>query len=344
MRRCLTLADALTFKGASCEFICPNTPEILRAEIRRRGHQLSILKYTERSESTDKLAYDTYRKLNQTQDANDTVQSLSGDAWDWMIVDHYSLDVRWESIIQTSVDNIMVIDDLADRSHHCKLLLDQNFVANMNTRYSDKVNPDCQLLLGPSFALLHGSYAETHDSVTPRSAVKRILIYFGGADLIDLTRRTLQVVLTTVSDAVEVDVVMPVDPTASEKIESLARDHERVTCHHDLDTLAPLMASADLSIGALGATTWERLCVGLPTVAVTTAENQKEVASALDEAELVIWLGDGKDATPELIEKALSRVLDTDSLSSWSTNCKQLCDGRGTARVVRKLLEHIENH
>ena len=45
---------------------------------------------------------------------------------DWLVVDHYALDERWEGYLRPYVKKIMVIDDLADRPHACDLLLDQN--------------------------------------------------------------------------------------------------------------------------------------------------------------------------------------------------------------------------
>jgi UDP-2,4-diacetamido-2,4,6-trideoxy-beta-L-altropyranose hydrolase len=39
----------------------------------------------------------------------------------------------------------MLVDDLADKVQDCDLLLDQNLVAQMQTRYADKVTAACVL-------------------------------------------------------------------------------------------------------------------------------------------------------------------------------------------------------
>ena len=80
------------------------------------------------------------------------------------MVDHYALDVRWESAMRTQARHIMVIDDIADRQHDCDVLLDQNFYENMQTRYTGKVPPYCRLLLGPRYALLRDEFRELHES------------------------------------------------------------------------------------------------------------------------------------------------------------------------------------
>lgn len=55
--------------------------------------------------------------------------------------------------------------------------------------------------------------------------------------------------------------------------------------------MAELMAAADLAIGAGGATTWERLYLELPTIAIAVVENQVETLETLGEAGVVCFLG-----------------------------------------------------
>ncbi|MFP3733021.1 glycosyltransferase, partial [Bacillus sp. SIMBA_006] len=55
--------------------------------------------------------------------------------------------------------------------------------------------------------------------------------------------------------------------------------------------MARRMAEADLAIGAAGSTSWERCCLGLPTLMLILAENQEGIARALDAAGAAICLG-----------------------------------------------------
>ena len=98
----------------------------------------------------DDLSHSSWLGTSQCQDAKETIKALSGSFCDWLIVDHYALDERWEKPIHAVCNKLMVIDDLADRQHDCDMLLDQNYFSNMKTRYSEKVPRDCQLLLGPT--------------------------------------------------------------------------------------------------------------------------------------------------------------------------------------------------
>ena len=152
--RCLTLADALKQHGAKIRFASRHMPEYLRDMLVVKGHEFMLLDSSPSDAISDGLSHANWLGTSQHADAQDTVQALSGQTWDWLIVDHYALDARWESALRQTAKNIFVIDDIADRQHDCDVLLDQNLYADMDSRYTGKVPAHCQLLLGPRYALL----------------------------------------------------------------------------------------------------------------------------------------------------------------------------------------------
>ena len=217
------------------------------------------------------------------EDAGQTRAAIeaSGVKPDWLVVDHYALDQRWESALRKSAGRIMAIDDLADRVHDCDLLLDQNLVAQMHTRYRDKVPAACGLLLGPEYALLQPIYAELHDRIPPREGpIRRIFISFGGADSDNLTGRSLSAFLSLNRPDIEVDVVITTSGPYAETIRRQVAGHGNIHLHSDLPTLALLMTKADLAIGAGGATVGSALRLGLPTLVMTLAKTS--VPSLMD--------------------------------------------------------------
>lgn len=179
--RCLTLADALKQRGAQIRFVSRRLPEHLRVMLAAKGHELALLDGALNDAASDELAHARWLGVSQEQDASNTAQTLKDQPWDWLVVDHYALDARWESAMRVSSRQIMVIDDIADRQHDCDVLLDQNFYADMDTRYTGKVATSCQLLLGPRYALLRDEFRELHEQVKPRNGiVKRVLVFLGG--------------------------------------------------------------------------------------------------------------------------------------------------------------------
>jgi UDP-2,4-diacetamido-2,4,6-trideoxy-beta-L-altropyranose hydrolase len=338
--RCLTLAQALRRKGAECLFICRELPGNLLDLIRQSGfHAVGFpvspaATVGSRADSPAPPSADPF-ETDWERDAESTVKALEGKPWDWLVVDHYGLDARWESALRPHCKRLLAIDDRADRPHDCDMLLDQNLVAEIDTRYDGLLPEACVTLFGPRYALLQPSYPEFHSAVRPRSGpVRRLLIYFGGADTHDLTGRTLRSFLGLGRSDVQADVVgHPGSPFFASLLET-SEGHANVRVHGALESLAPLMAEADLAVGAGGATSWERLCLGLPALVVTLAENQTPIAKELDRRGLIRWIGRKEEATDDTIARSLGNALCEPLDPEWSLRCLQTVDGRGTECVV----------
>lgn len=181
---------------------------------------------------------------------------MSDRSWDWLVVDHYALDARWESALRASTKQIMVIDDIADRQHDCDVLLDQNFYADMQKRYTGKVSAHCQLLLGPRYALLRDEFRKLREQVKPRNGtVKKILVFFGGVDADNYTGRAIEALAEIGIEGLYVDVVIGAQHSCREQIKSVCAQHGFI-CHVQTDKMAELMAAADLAIGAGGSATY----------------------------------------------------------------------------------------
>ncbi len=343
--RCLTLANALRARGAQCRFICREHSGNLLELIRKQGFDAVALPLqkleAQRPANIDEqpLVHATWLGSNWPTDAEQTRIGLGETPVDLLVVDHYALDIRWESAMRPRCRKLMVIDDLADRIHDCDLLLDQNLYKDVDHRYDGRVPAHCCLMLGPNYALLQSEYAELQPRVPPREGpVRRVLVYFGGADADNLTGRAIAAFLCLAREDVALDVVInPASPYAA-SIRRMTEGRAQITLHESLPTLAPLMVQADLAIGAGGATSWERCCLGLPALVITLAENQRPIAAELDRRGLIRWLGHKNQVSEAKLAEALKSILDTGLLPEWSASCKQTVDGRGTERVVSILM------
>lgn len=339
--RCLTLASALRERDAAVSFICREHDGHLCDLIEARGFAVSRLPAPKAATQVeDAPAHAAWLGASWQKDAERTRAAIEvlGARPAWLVVDHYAIDQRWEAALRTSVGRIMVIDDLADRAHDCDLLLDQNLVAQMYTRYRDKVSAACSLLLGPEYALLQPIYAELHEHILPRKGpIRRIFIFFGGADSDNLTGRVLDTFLHLNRPDIEVDVVIATGSPHAETIRRQVVGHDNVHLYSGLPTLAPLIAKADLAIGAGGATSWERLCLGLPALVVTLAENQCPIADELNQHGLVHWLGHRNAVDEMTIAQALGKLIHQGLDKDWSLHCLTAVDGNGVNRVCAAL-------
>jgi UDP-2,4-diacetamido-2,4,6-trideoxy-beta-L-altropyranose hydrolase len=348
--RCLTLADALKDRGSRCLFICREHAGNLLGLIRQRGHDAFSLTAPDmgrkvalpKSRRCDPAHID-WLGANWHADAVETLHSLKGEIVDWLIIDHYSLDYRWEFFLRPSCRKLMVIDDLADRKHDCNLLLDQN-LGRQSQDYLGLVPEKCLTIVGPSYALLRPEFSALRQYSLQRRKVpqlKHLLITMGG---IDQPNATSQVLLAlrdcSLPEGCHITVVMgPHAPWLSQVFEIAAMMPWTTDVKVDVSNMAQLMSDSDLAIGAAGSTSWERCCLGVPTLMLVLAKNQQEVASSLEDAGAVLIFELGQLLKYQL-ENQLQRLISRKkALNDMIQKSIQVIDGDGVHRVLSRLID-----
>lgn len=344
--RCLTLANALSLEGHECTFICKAHAGHLIEKISQNGHQAYALAVAIDSDkqvgdSAYRLDHSHWLGSSQALDATQCQQSLSHHTIDWLIVDHYALDYEWESRLRAYAKRIMVIDDLADRAHDCDLLLDQN-LGTQDTDYARLVPSHCKLMTGTKYALLRPEFAEWRDYSLRRRQLapklKTLLINLGG---VDKNNVTTQILKALVESALPIDCAIQVIMGATAPyIDSVRKVASELPWQTDIivnaENMAELMANADLAIGASGSTTWERCCLGLPSIQLVIADNQANIASYL-QAQKVAFIIHRDSIRSQLTQIIKTLVQHPQHLSEVSYKCSTITDGLGTEKV-RKLL------
>lgn len=346
--RCLTLAEALVAKGAECQFICRAHAGNLIEFIRSKGyvtHALPIDSLATASStapgsapSTAELAHSHWLGATQAQDAEACAPILAAERPDWLIVDHYALDARWERALAPHYCKLMVIDDLADRPHACDLLLDQTF-GREETDYRSLVPDSCRLLCGSQYALLRPEFASLRAyslQRRARPALRELLITMGGVDKDNATGQVLQALRTCPLPAdCRITVVMGGTAPWLDEVRKQAQHMPWPTrVLVGVSDMAQLMADSDLAIGAAGATSWERCCLGLPTAMMVLAENQRYAASLLEVAGAVRTLL----FEPTLVQQLSNLILEatdaSDCLKNIASAASQITDAQGCSRVT----------
>jgi UDP-2,4-diacetamido-2,4,6-trideoxy-beta-L-altropyranose hydrolase len=331
--RCIVLAEKLRKRKIECIFICRNYEGNLADKITShqfRVHLLPVLN------SGKEGAYDS--GFDWKIDATQTELLLKEICPSWMIVDHYFIDHKWQKFLSDNYEYLMVIDDLANRKHNCDILLDQNLYKDLLARYEDKVPENCIKLLGPDYALLQDRYAEARLQAKSRSQpVNNLFIFFGGIDLFDLTELTLESLIELDIPFKRIDVVLSKKSPNYKKIEEKISNIPSAILHSDLPSLSSLIVKADIAIGAGGSTNWERFCLGLPSLVVTLADNQRELNRDLHDMGLIKLIADVSDIKVDQISIAIKHVLNTNDLESWSRHCMSICSGQGAGIVADEI-------
>lgn len=338
--RCLALAGELQRSGAKVTMVSRAHPGFLTGPVAAAGCRLILLPSSNISPVAASSKYASWLGVSQADDALQTFDALAAlGGCDLLMVDHYGLDVRWEAALRPQTKRLMVIDDLADRSHDADLLLDQNLHAEMEKRYADFVPSGCKRLLGPSYALLRLEFAEARLNLRQRDgSIRRIFVFFGGSDVTNETCKAMEALGALDLQDIEVDVVIGSANPHHDAVADLCAEMPGVQLHRQVTHMARLMAAADLALGAGGSTTWERCAMGLPALVVSVAENQVAIANGVDEAGAHRHLGLFSDVSAGQLAAAIDEVRHAPAaLRKMSQSALALVDARGCERVAMVL-------
>jgi len=319
LMRCLTLADELKRQNHKVTFICRILAGNLIDLIKQKSYKVINLP-SDKSFQSNTLYLD-WLSATQGQDAQQTIQSMP-DNIGLLVVDSYALDKEWHQKLRPLTKKIMVIDDLADRNFDCDMLLNQN-LGSKEEDYQGKVPDDCQLLLGCKYALLRPEFSKLRDQALEKrkntKEIKNILVSMGCNNNITYD------ILQQLDDRFNVVVVLGESSPHNKIIQNYAQG-KNIKVIVKAKNMAELMLAAELSIGAGGSTSWERCCLGLPTILYMTADNQREVVKNLEQLGAVIIAKTLKDDLQVLMS----------NFGLWETmseRAQAICDGLGVKRI-----------
>ena len=337
--RCLTLADLLREDGVDCRFACREIPPLFKKLIGDAGHGVEILPRRSRDAAAKgkTAAHTEWLQASWQDDAADTARIVEERDINRVVVDHYALDVRWEDAIAAQGVRIAVIDDLADRRHNCDILVDHNLRNEPQNRYRDLTPEACHLLLGPRYALLRPEFQRARRAGRRFAGKARhFLVAFGGIDAANLTSLTLDAVEQIVPPGASIDIAIGAEHARRPELETRCREGGW-RLHVQTDSMAQLMAAADIAVGAGGGMVWERAATGLPSIAIPVAENQREqVANAARHGLLRVVEPVGLSGL-ELGRHIADLAEDSVLRERMSKACLATVDGLGARRVARQI-------
>ena len=261
---------------------------------------------------------------------------------DLLVVDHYGLDERYESGARSWAKKIMVIDDLADRPHDCDVLLDQT-LGRKETDYKKLVPAHCDLLCGSAYTILRPQFVKNIDRAKARRAhvdrVQHILVSFGSTNPGGIIQKVVSTLAAFNGWPLTIDIVVSSQAQDIDEIKEQAKNLTQDSMHAvelnlDVENMADFMAEADLAFGGGGTMSWERACLGLPTILIEVADNQRFVSANMHDFGAVWKIGDLASVSAADIDNAFEKVRDNrELLGQMSEKAFQVCDGKGIERL-----------
>ena len=318
LMRCVALADELKREGCTVTFLCRALEGNLIESVE---HKVIVLEKNDDFQSDD--LYLNWLGATQGRDAEQTIKVMPK-MTDLLVVDSYALGQYWHQKLRAHTKKILVIDDLADRQFDCDILLNQNLGVEEKV-YEGRVPRDCKLLLGCNYALLRPEFSETRTKALEKrrynTEIENILVSLGGSDIDNVTYDILQ----QLDSKFNIVVVLGKTSPNIKMIKAYA-ENKNIEVIVDANNMSELMLNADIAIGAGGSTSWERCCLGLPTLLCVLADNQRDAAERLEALGAVIIINNLKTDLQLIIENS-------DYQNIMSNNAKSICDGLGCKRV-----------
>ncbi|MBP7828514.1 MAG: UDP-2,4-diacetamido-2,4,6-trideoxy-beta-L-altropyranose hydrolase [Kiritimatiellae bacterium] len=327
--RCLSLAQAAMARGWEATMVSRDLAPGLRKRVETAGCRLVSI--AQAHPHPDDLAH--------------TLEAARQSAARWIVVDGYDFDAGYHAALRASGARVMVVDDHRHRDRYpADILFNQNIHAE---RLVYPADPGTVFLLGPRYALLGPAFLPWRDR--PRDipeTARRVLVSMGGADPDNATAtvmdglKDLDVEVKVIAGSVNAHVEKLREKCSEFGLQvSGSRPHPSLfTLLHDVTDMPALMTWADLAILGAGSTCWEAAFMGLPSLMVVLADNQRGVAGGLAEEGVGVNLGEGTDLRPEAVADQVGALLrDPERRRRMREAGRALVDGRGAARVVDTL-------
>ncbi len=356
--RCLTLASLVQQHGVACVFASRNLTPSLALLIENGGHTCLLLNKKGPPPSADQGEYGRWLGTTEHFDAQSFLDVLRSKRSKFgeplsVLVDHYGLGQSWEAEVHRKTGALVcVIDDL-DRWHDCDILVDTTY-GKSAVNYAGRVPEEAVMLVGSQYALLRPDFAQMRNGALQRrndraageAPVANVLVTMGGGDQHNWSAWAASAIRPLAQEfALHVHLLLGAAYPHEESLRAVSALYgAQMTIHRNVSEIAELLFRMDVCIGSAGSSTWERCCLGLPTINLILAENQRQICTELSS---IGAAANGGDFTVEtnvpkpyewanahlrpLLESAERRDLMTQAA------CK-VTDGNGAPRVLGHLL------
>ena len=326
--RMVALGQAWQAKGGEVYFLCAKITPALEQRLASDGFYLLRI----------------HAKLGSKEDLSETIHLISKTLRDKsqnarVVLDGYHFGSDYQLGIKAAGFKLLVVDDYGHSDfYHADWVLNQNISARAEL-YA-KRSPHTKLLLGTKFAMLRKefmAYKGWQRDIPPVG--QKILVTLGGSDPDNVTLKVIEALI-------DLDLYVKVVVGGSNP--NLVRIENFIQCRNDnlalielivnTTDMPKLMAWADIAVVAGGSTSWELAFMGLPSLVFTFAENQKEIALAIENTGLGINLGWANEESYKKLKNVLGDFLSNPAQrQKISALGKNLIDGMGCSHIYKNI-------
>ena len=264
-------------------FACLPLPGNISHRISRSGFNVIILNTGSAAELADIINRENFQRL---------------------IIDHYGIDADFERELKDKTGAEIIVFDDTYEQHHADVLINPNYYAD-EKMYKDLVPESCELRCGEDFVLIRDEFAAEKSSPTPKNKVLSAVVAMGGADNLSLNPKILSV-LSEKNIGAEI-----ITTTANAGLDELRRcisANENFHLHIDTNEVGKIMNRNHFAVISASTTSSEAVYLGLPFIAVKTADNQKYVYKYLIENGYCALDGFSKKEFADAVDKIIKEL------------------------------------
>lgn len=330
--RCLTIARTIksTFDTAKVVFVCHELAPVF----------IKKLEYAA-------IEYIPFRHVFQSEehDAEQLLSIIKHHFYDYIFIDHYQLQTKWESLLRPYCRMLIALDDLTTRQHaKIDYLIDQTY-GRTTEQYRCSLPENCKALLGSKYAILREEFQQTRKKAVIKresyKSVKQVVISLGAMNTGEYTLPLLSYLLQyRTENQLSFNILILLSNSAKglTDIKTYIAPYHFIKLQLDSTNIAEEYLQADIAIGACGTSTWERCSLGLPTIAVTLASNQLTIAKQLHEAGAHYYLGEAHSVKISDFKDAFSEITSNiDTYSNMVRKALEIVDGQGVENLLKKI-------
>jgi UDP-2,4-diacetamido-2,4,6-trideoxy-beta-L-altropyranose hydrolase len=321
--RCLALAQAWQDVGGQADFVMAEGAASLRDRLHSEG--MNVVQLPTQPGSKD--------------DANRTAALARRREAVLLVVDGYHFGGSYQKQIKDTGLRLLFIDDYGHADfYYADFILNQNIYAHEEI-YPDR-DSDSKLLLGTRYALLRREFLKWQNwGREIPDVARKVLVTLGGGDPDNATLKVIQALQQAQIDGLEIVVVVGGSNPHKDILADVAqRSSASIDLKSNVMDMPALMAWADVAVSAGGSTSWELAFMGLPTLILYFAENQRPIADGLDQADVAINLGEYSSVpVKELQESIIELIKDPIKRSDMVQKGRVLVEGDGSTRVVEAI-------
>jgi len=251
---------------------------------------------------------------------------------DIAVVDHYGLGPEWEERAIRRGLLVVALDDYPDRRHAADLVFD------FSGRADDS---DATRLGGLRYVPIDPRFAGPPAHPMPLPPW-RIALFFGSSDLTGQTSVAFEALrrLATMGrlEVAHIHVVAGAESAARQQLAKSVSGLPVARLSIQLPSLLPVLANADAFLTAAGNSMLEALALGLPTVTVETAENQRGLVERLARQPCILHLGNSADVGAAEWEAGVLALRERFNSTILPVLASRPIDGRGAERIAERIV------